>query len=702
MRNIVKRQRLTPPVFGPFFTHLIPANGKFPHRRLNSIKILPRIDIHPPAFLIFDILKYLHTYILPIEPAQTPVNLRRTYHLAFQMTLWYNSRFGSEGTRKVENKPQNLDADILQCKADLLKVLQQSGRLSPPDNKIQNSDNPNNTPEISQNEPILPNNQPKNANLQNEPIAPDNVPDVFVQNEPILSEQSPADILQNEPIFQHSEPDIAPEAPQPDWQNIVREKDRQLNQLNLDMDKLLSQLNEQTLQNQVQEKQLALALRDKQQQQQSLLAAQRQIQETTLAIKESVNQTQQFSLQSAGLAAELDAAKKELAEQSLLIEQTSRWQQRIEQLHQELEDSRRDLSVSRKETEQLQSRLSAQMEAQTAAAAELDEENQFLRNTIDSLNQQIDTLKAQAQQADEKATDLEKLYKEQKLRIQILTEQTDSEKQQQDSVIGDLTAQIDVYRQNRQRFEKTIKDLENRTASLQSENDRLSAAQQDLDAANHQSQQVRQLLEMTARECEKLKGQLHLQQEENTRQYDLLRLREMELSQQKEAKDALKEENARLRQFAEVPQSMDSHEQPDETADVQPADDRPAAHDEQPIPTFNLAEQIMAEQRRAIGSQRQSPAGRTASPRTGGIQNVVNQFVNPSAQSNLDADVSHQPPAMDTPVPLQEHQLIFQSVEEALSPVENRIIEEIVRRDILRLLEPDSHNRPRYLQRWIK
>ncbi len=565
------------------------------------------------------------------------------------MELWYNEPFGSEGICRVENKPQQLDADILQCKADLLKVLQQSGRLSPLDNKIQNSDNPNNSPEISQNEPIFP----------------------------------------------QSEPDTVSEAPQPDWQNIIHEKDQQLNQLKLDMDKLLSRLNEQVLQNQVHEKQIALVLREKEQVHQSLLAAQRQVQETTLALKESVNQTQQFSLQSAGLAAELDAARKQLAEQSLLIEQTGRWQQRIEQLHQELEDSRRDLSVSRKEIERLQSLLSSQAEAQTTAAAQLDEENQFLRSTIDSLNQQIDTLKAQAQQADEKATDLEKLYREQKLRIQILTDQTDSEKQQQDLRVQDLTAQIDVYRQNRQRFEKTIKDLENRVASLQSENDRLGAAQQDLDAANHQAQQVRQLLEMASRECEKLKGQLHLQQEENTRQHDLLRLRESELSQQKETIDALTEENARLRQFAEAPQ-------PDETADIPSADAGTAAHDEQSIPTFNLADQIMAEQRRAVGSQRQSPAGRPSSTRAGGIQNVVNQFISPSAPSDQNPAVSHQPAAAGIPADPQGQPPAFQSIEQTLSPAENRIIEEIVRRDILQLLEPDSHNRPRYLKRWIK
>jgi hypothetical protein len=191
-----------------------------------------------------------------------------------------------------------------------------------------------------------------------------------------------------------------------------------------------------------------------------------------------------------------------------------------------------------------------------------------------------------------------------------------------------------------------------------------------------QLQQVEQRLEVVNRQLERLKGDHQLVGEENNQLHQMLHLRNQELekttTENKELKQAIEELKAvqqpeiipqlpLMQEPAAEPQSQTASE---ETLDTEPSESETGA------PDFNLAEQIMAEQRRSARAQRQSPAGRSGTSRQDAVSRVVGQFVGIPEKSEPLPQSVIETPALPTTAPDASEQFFA----------------DIVRRDILSFL----------------
>jgi uncharacterized phage infection (PIP) family protein YhgE len=216
-----------------------------------------------------------------------------------------------------------------------------------------------------------------------------------------------------------------------------------------------------------------------------------------------------------------------------------------------------------------------------------------------------------------------------------------------------------------------------------------------MEQLREQTEQIQQQNDLLNRKLERLKGDHQLVGEENNQLHHMLRLRDQELEKLRQQTEELDkkisdmkkpevsvspEEMEMLHSFEDMPtpmeQGSDTEEKTDEPAEFQAE-----------IPSFNLAEQIMAEHRRVVASQRQAPARQSQTDRKEAIQHVVSQFVN-SPDPAQEAVAQAMPTetiaaAAETSEPLDRPG----SESSMTMTTSDGLIADIVRRDIMQFLE---------------
>jgi hypothetical protein len=103
------------------------------------------------------------------------------------------------------------------------------------------------------------------------------------------------------------------------------------------------------------------------------------------------------------------------------------------------------------------------------------------------------------------------------------------------------------------------------------------------------------------------------------------------------------------------------------------------------IPTFNLAEQIMAEQRKASAARRQGPSSGKQTTTSGDIEHVVRQYV-----ASVPPSAPPVPPTIDiTPTPADRTERFLRWQGEPLSDYQQSLLGSIVQKDIRRFCGMD-------------
>ncbi|MEN6307060.1 MAG: hypothetical protein ABFD91_04820 [Anaerohalosphaeraceae bacterium] len=283
------------------------------------------------------------------------------------------------------------------------------------------------------------------------------------------------------------------------------------------------------------------------------------------------------------------------------------------------------------------------------AIADFEAESRRQQEALNTLRMQNDTLTTQNQEAvsqleatrselTQQSSLSEESIRQLKLRIAELEDQIAETGEQSEHKTSELLHLIDEQKQLLEKTEHQRRELENRMAALLAETDRLCAAGNEVVQLQDQIRITEQRLENTGRQLERLKGDHQLLGEENNQLHSMLYLRDHELEklqteiQQLQERLSISDQTDLPRSALEHPVADMVSEQPEQM--VFPIDepssseaDECVAESESGIPSFNLADQIMAEHRRSVASQRQSPGTRPQSAKEDAISRVVGQFV---------------------------------------------------------------------------
>ncbi len=353
--------------------------------------------------------------------------------------------------------------------------------------------------------------------------------------------------------------------------------------------------------------------------------------------------------------------------------------------------SRRDMEVTLHEKMALAHSLSeieSLSQQQQAELAALRHHNQTLAAQLQEIAEQCEAVRSELTHQNRQAEDI---IHSLKLRIAELEDQIAENDGLTDSRISELKHLIDDQKSLLEKAEHQRRELENRLAGLQAENDRLCAARQETHSLQEELRLTQQRLDNASKQLERAKGDLQLVGEENNQLHHLLYLRDHELEKLQTQIRELQGHTSEL-ECSAPPQpcseqaTLDALPQPsasdvDGVAPIQEESDTE-------IPRFNLAEQIMAEQRRSVASQRQSPVARPQRKQEDAISRVVGQFITPSDTSEP------KPPQL---IPQPEHEEAPQAcpteIPQEIAPQDTRshaselLFADIVKRDILRFLD---------------
>lgn len=373
-----------------------------------------------------------------------------------------------------------------------------------------------------------------------------------------------------------------------------------------------------------------------------------------------------------------------------LEKQEQHLQEELKQIELASADLNKEIQSLQNQNEQKQMELT---ETQAQLNALLQERQQLLAD-IENQKQQAQTMLAETQrkqkhlagQAERLQTHLAELENQ----MQELSEQAAKEKTELQTLVQDYQARLE-------KTDRQKREMENRLAALQAHNDRLLAGEQETEQLREQFQQAQQKNEVLNRQLERLKGDHQLVGEENNQLHHLLRLRDQELERLHQQIKELSERPAQPKK-TEVfvsPEEMEMlHGAPrtpqeTETADAEIKKPVEIAEEQPEIPSFNLAEQIMAEHRKAVASQRQAPPARPQTNKKDSVQKVVNQFVGSTESTHITPLPSHKESEVRPVSDASEITLPTESLGSAKidsSPNET-LIAEIVRRDISQFLE---------------
>jgi len=561
-----------------------------------------------------------------------------------------------------------LDADILQCRADILQAMRQTA--------------------------------------QTEKVRDDSSPEILKQKED-AKQVPPAVSLESKKVAAGSQNDQEKQIASLQQQLTAKDPDIQtISVKNRQAQETISSLREQIED-----------LRD------NLQNAQRQLQEKQVLIERlsEVSRQQQQALEqkepaetkNLQLQSRLDSLEKQKQELERKLEQTNSslgslevktraLQGQIEQKQQQI--SAMEHSVENHQQEQI--RLSLENEvlrqniSQTNIAlgqkqselekvrTQLDslrQENQQLLVEVENRKQQTEALHAERQQKEkqlaEQTEHLQSRIRELENQAQKLSEKTSGEK-------TGLQTLMQEYQTRLEKAERQKRETENRLAAVQAHNDRLLAGEAEMERLREQLRQAEQKNATMNRQLEQLKGDHQLVGEENNQLHHLLHLRDQELERMHQQIKELNEKLAEMKkpEVSVSPEELEMLRTPADISTGMETEPAETAESRTEIPSFNLAEQIMAEHRRTVASQRQAPGGQPQAGRKDSIQQVVSQFVSsPEPVQEAVPQVSYKEAVTAAP---ETSAMLGSADSNAAEAIENDVlIAEIVRRDILRFLE---------------
>ena len=595
-----------------------------------------------------------------------------------------------------------LDADIQQSKADILRFLQQASQS--PD--FRNSSHSKNKQSVDR---AIEENLPDLSDSLPEASIPSGIPASRSTQFPSFDELQKNTDLKTPPPLPRMIVEIPAQPvsqPKPQESAIsgneiplideLADKNRQIKQLNGVLESLERQIDAEQLRAQ----NLSIELGEVQQQTQVANSERDRIQRE---MEEQKQQHQeQLQYERIELLEQHQQEKTSLENRIVTIEQLS------DQLRKDNLSLSLDLSASREtiaETQQSLTQTSRERDATLteknallAQVANLEDQARRQQIELEEIQQQVDqnkTAEIQIHAFEKEIASLQSRLEQEKqsaeqegrqlrLRIAELEDQIAEQGQVTYGKTAELEQFISEQKTLLEKTEQQRRDLENRIASIQAENDRLCAAHEEAESLRGQLQQADQRLEVVNRQLERLKGDHQLVGEENNQLHQMLHLRNQELDKAATENKELKQEIAELK----ATQPIETVRQPllvqepspepqvqataEETLDTEPSESKTG------VPDFNLAEQIMAEQRRSVMAQRQSPASRPGVSRQGAISRVVEQFVGTSDKSEPQPKPSIEAPVFQPAAATLTSQTIPDASEQFFA--------DIVRRDILSFL----------------
>lgn len=338
----------------------------------------------------------------------------------------------------------------------------------------------------------------------------------------------------------------------------------------------------------------------------------------------------------------------------------------IEHLHTKLHLLEQDIESGKT----IQKTLEGQLEGKTAAFDEMTEQNRKLQESLD----------ASAQSADTQRTKIEELERELAEKIgQIATL-----KQQIDEHAAALAEQTDRLRQAGEEKEASEKCHEAQTAEWAKILESLKAAQESAARTLAERQNELDTLRKALSDAE-----IRLEQADSANA--------MLAGENAELIETLRDAGVDAMQYEEDDLEFEHEEQePSPEPYCEPVEgviSEDDVHLEQklgdaPMPTLNLAEQIMAEQRKASAQRRQAPdSNREKKKPSSSIEHVVRQYI--SGPSDTEAQASVPPPR-----PVEQSDRFLRREGERLSDYQESLLNAIIRKDIRRFCGIDALSMP--------
>lgn len=583
-----------------------------------------------------------------------------------------------------KHSTDQLDADIQQSKADILRFLQQASQSPNRRNPSPQKDKESLDKAIEENLKNLSDQPPEEPATSAESVTLSAQPPSFDESQKNASLKSPPTTprmiveIPAQPVSQPNLREVEFVEIERQLQDELAAKDLQIKQLNGVLNSLERQIDSEQLRAQ----KLSIELGEAQQQAQTANSELDRIRHQT------EEQKQQQHLEKSNLENRITAAEQsadQLRQNNLSLsldlsasrEAITKIEQSLAQIHRE-----RDILLAEKTTLLAQSdKLENQSHRQQTELEEIQRQMDFVRDEnktakiqTQAFEKEIASLQNRLEQEKQSA---EQAGRQLRLRIAELDDQIAEHGQRTTGKTAELEHLISEQKLLLEKTDRQRHDAENRIAAIQAENDRLHAAAEDAESLRGQLQQTEQRLEIVNRQLERLKGDHQLVGEENNQLHQMLHLRNQELDKTTTENNELKQEITELKETrkTEIAPQMPLMQEPaaeplsqaasEETLDTEPSES------ETGVPDFNLAEQIMAEQRRSAMAQRQSPAGRSGTSRQDAVSRVVEQFV------SVPKSEPQPQPVFETPA--------FPPTA-AIPDASDQFFADIVRRDILSFL----------------
>ncbi|MBN2511820.1 MAG: hypothetical protein JXB18_02670 [Sedimentisphaerales bacterium] len=414
---------------------------------------------------------------------------------------------------------------------------------------------------------------------------------------------------------------------------------------------------------------------------------------------EQIEQQEQFQQRKAGLESQI-ASLEQLTDQlkqenCSLSQDLASARQAMADIEETMRQSRRDMETALREKMELansMSEIQSLSRQQQESLAGLHQQNELLSAQMQETAGHLDAARSELTQQNHL---FEQTIQQLKLRIAELEDQIVENDALTDNRISELKHLIDEQKSLLEKTEHQRRELENRLAGLQAENDRLCAAREEADSLRDQLLVAQEKLENANHQLERARGDAQLVGEENNQLHSMLYLRDHELEKLQAQIQELQGRISGLEYVETVSPDeqtvsdlpSQSFERPvDELAQIDSAQIQEESEAE--IPTFNLAEQIMAEHRRSVASQRQSPVARPQRSREDSISRVVGHFIKtPDTAETESMQISARSENEYAPQ-LPERYLTQNTPPRDIEPYSSELLfADIVKRDILWFLD---------------
>lgn len=549
---------------------------------------------------------------------------------------------------KQNNQP--LEDDILQSKADIREAMNMFGH------------SPSAEPVDDMPADISPKSEADDTFLEAELVGMEtDIDDALPADVPKAESRTPQ--KQNQPIPIRSVPQPQPEQEKSD--------DRQTLQKNLETLKSQLRQKDKTLAQQADrleflEKQLQHAIvleRAKsrfQQEVQTLNEKNHQLTAQLAQLKTRPEGGQPTNTSLEPLQAKLETAESALSEQQTLLRLS---QETTETLREELASYKQNADSAQ-----------SQLDRKDRSLAQLQSAHEQLRRDYERLRTGKDDELTNTSNA---LNELQKQYRQ-------LEEDTEQIRHEYEAFQTQANEEIRLLTERNDALENQNASLSEEVNRLKEENARISEALTLHESAAATDKTIREELAKTQRQKDELAKRLQTAQSVETdlrSQIEQFRISTASAEAMREELAAVRHQTEELlrrnrtleQQLEQLHNQVDEPEVADElfVPPTESFEDEPAPEDNDVVPAFNLAEQIMEEHRRSVAGRRRRVEPVAAISQSRSIRDVMQHYVS-SAASDTDTD--------DTPANTKHHLWIDQS----LTPFQQEILQEIVRNDMQR------------------